>query len=304
MAGLVILTYVLVVVIAVMVVWQVTQKRQRAELPVRLVPAVSAARRRALIAVAFAVVVFVAAGLVGTSIPSLLGIPIAIAPFVAASAGLLLYAATPPRAVELAAGQLRSAGLERRSWRTAIPARWLRGFVETALLFIALVIFCGMTAADDDLGYARQIRFTAPESSSAAGPYPGWFYGIPALCALAVLIVATVIALQRIGATAAFPLPEDAEADTQWRRASASVILGLSTGAILFALGGFALVAGQSMGNAIIANATAAVWSVIASVLFVMSLVFLVLSVISITLAALTAFTIGDRLAVVRAVVR
>lgn len=296
MAGFAVILYALGIVVAVAIVRLVTHRRQPAHLPARIAPVVAAARRRAVVAVAFAVVVFLAVAIAAVSLPALLGWPLAFAPLVAAAAGMLLYAATPPRDVVVSAGAARTAPLSRRSWSTAISQTWMRAWIAIAIVFVAIVVFCGITASVDDQGRSRVIRFASAVESSESSPYPGWFYGIPALSGLVLLVAATIIALRRISATAAFPHSEDADADSQWRRASASVVLKLGAGAVLFSLGGISLIGGGAMGNAVIGTSSV-LWSVIAAVLQFGGLLFLVLSVIGVTLAALTAFTIGERVA-------
>lgn len=294
MAGLAVTLYSLGIVVAVAVVWLIVQRRRPVDLPARIAPVIAAARRRAVIAVAFALVVFLTVAIAGLTVPGLLGWPLAVAPLVAAAAGMLLYAATPPRDVALSADQPRTATLSPRSWRTSSPRRWLLAGVEIGAVFVAVVVFCGLTASTDDQGRSRTIRFESALAASTSSPYPGWFYGIPALIGLAALVAATIIALQRIGAVAAFPDPDDADADAQWRRQSASVILKLAVGATLFSLGGTAMIAGGAMSNAVL-DTTPVVWSVLAAVLLCAGILSLVLSVVSVTLAALTAFTIGER---------
>lgn len=304
MAGFAVLSYAFLVALAVIVVWMIVHRRRPVQPSVRIEAVIAAARRRVLVALAFAFVVLIAGAVAGLSFPSMLGMPLAAAPLLAAAAGLLLYAATPPRGVVVGEGQPRSADLTPRSWRTVLPSRWLRAGVEIVAVFVVVVVFCGLTAGADEQGRSRAIRFETADASSSASPYPGWFYGVPALIALAVLVVATLVALQRIGTTAAFPHVDDAEADLQWRRASASTVLKLAAGAMLFSLGGISLIAGQAMGNAVIEDATPVVWSVASSVLVVGGLVWLVVSIVSVTLAALTAFTIGERLSPVAAALR
>jgi heme/copper-type cytochrome/quinol oxidase subunit 2 len=296
MGGPVAVLLILLIVAAVAIVWFMVRRRRPADLPARIRPVVAAARRRALIAVLFSVVVLLGCAVVGVAFPALLGMPFAVAPLVSGAAGMLLYAATRPRAIVVPEDAPRSAGLARRSWLSAIPGHWLHAWVEITVLFVAVVVFCGITASADDQGRSRAIRFESPEQTGVSTPYPGWFYGIPALIALALLIAATVFALHRIGEAAAFPDPEDAEADAQWRRTSASVILKLSTGSMLFSLGGIAITAGMAARNAFV-EATSALWSVVADALWIGGILFFVLSVVSVTLAALTAFTIGERMA-------
>ncbi|MBN7794825.1 hypothetical protein [Microbacterium esteraromaticum] len=295
MAGAAVSLYALLVVVAVVLVWAITHRRRADQVPAHLAPVIAAARRRALVGVLCAIVVFLAGAIAAVSMPVLLGLPLAVTPLLAAAAGLALYAATPPRSITVADDQPRTAGLSRRSWLTVIPGGWLHACLEIAAIFIVVVVFCGLTADADDQGRSRAIRFETAGQASWSSPYPGWFYGIPALIALAVLVAAVVVALQRIGTTAAFPSPDDSDADAQWRRASASVVLSLATGAVLFSLGGIALMAGVTMNNAIIDGATPVVWDVVADVLVISGILSLVLSVVAVTLAALTAFTIGDR---------
>lgn len=295
MVGPVGMCFVAVVVLAVVMVWVIVHRRQPAELSERVALVIAAARRRALVAVAFALVVFIAAAAAGLMFPALLGMPLAAAPLVAGTAGMLLYAATPPRSVSVPVGQARSANPTRRSWLTVTPRRSLLAFGEIAVIFVIVVVFCGATAHTDDHGRSRSIRFESAIESSASSPYPGWFYGIPALIALLLLVAAMLVALQRIGATTALPDPQDADADVQWRRASVGVVLKLATAAVLFSLGGISLIAGSAIHNAVI-EATAILWSIIADILFFGGFLFLILSVVSVTLAALSAFTIGEKL--------
>lgn len=281
---------------SVFLAWRLGHRQRPADLPGRLRPVVAAARRRAFTAVGFALVVFFAGAAGGLLLPSLLGLPLVVAAPTAAAMGLLLYAATPPRAVHIEAGQPRSAALERRTWLSVIPRRWLHMFLTVVGLFLALVLFCGVTASTDEYGLSRTISFVQPDRSSTGGPYPGWYYGIPALIALALLVAATIIALHRIGSTAAFPRLEDSASDAHWRRSSAAVVLALSAGAGLFTAGGVALMAGVIMSNTARSAGAPVGWIVTGVGLTGAGALLLVLSVVSVTLAALTAFTIGEKL--------
>ncbi|OJU40253.1 MAG: hypothetical protein BGN97_02825 [Microbacterium sp. 69-10] len=296
MAGFALNLYAIGIVIAVVIVWFIAHRRRTARLPEHIVPVVAASRRRALMAIVCALSVFFALVVAGLTLPGLLGSPFAFASTLAGAAGLLLYALTPPRVAEVPAGAPRSAGLERRSWLSVIPKGWLHGFAEVGAVFVIVIVFCGLTADADDHGRSRGIGFGDEDVSSLATPYPGWFYGVPALVGLSVLAAAVVLALHRIGSAPAFPAPEDANADMQWRQASASVILKLAMGAMLFTLGGIMLMAGSVMSSAVIEDVTSVVWSVISDAMLIMGIVALVVSIVSVTLAALTAFTIGERL--------
>ncbi|MFE6736698.1 hypothetical protein [Microbacterium sp. NPDC057650] len=282
------------IAIIVAIVWLIVRRRGRADLPERIAPVIAAARRRSLFAVVVALLVFVMGAAVGLLMPELLGLPLAVTPLVSAATGLAVYAATPPRSVEVAEGEPRSARLEHRSWLSCIPGGWLHACIEIIVIFVAVVVFCGITAVDDDQGRSRAIGFTVAGDSSIATPYPGWYYGVPALIGLALLVVATIVALQRIGSTAVFPRPEDAESDAQWRQASASVVLKLSIGAVLLSLGGIAWTAGALMSVSASGVGAPAVWTVVGNMLLWGGIIALVLSIVSVTLAALTAFTVGE----------
>lgn len=293
MDGIMVGVYSLSVVAAAAVVWLAVNRRRGSVPSGRLAPIVSAARRRALIAVLFAATVFLVGMLAGVALPELLGQPFALTPLVAGAAGLALYGATPPRAVSVRDDEPRDAVLVPRSALSAVPARWAAVLLVVTALFVLLIVFCGMTAGVDEAGRARTIRFEAPDMASWSSPYPGWFYGVPALLGLLCLSVCMVIALRRISSTAAFPRAADAELDRHWRRRSVEVVLKLAIGAVLFSFGGIAVIAGLAMGNAVIDGSTPVVWWVIAVSLRIIGLVALVLSVGSVTLAGLTAATIG-----------
>ncbi|BDZ37675.1 hypothetical protein [Microbacterium suwonense] len=294
MSGPVVVLFAVLIVLAVVLVWSIARRRPAA-LPDRVAPVISAARRRALTAVACAFVVFLAGVVAAVTMPALLGWPLAAAPLVAVAAALLLYASTPARTVPVAAHQPRAAALRYRSWWTVAPRRWLYACLEIVVVFVAIVVFCGMTAQADEQGRSRSIRFESALEASEVSPYPGWFYGVPALIGLIVLMAATVIALHRIAATVALPAPEEADADIQWRRASAAVVVRLVSGAVLFSGGGIALIAGGGVRRAML-ESTPTLWAIVGDVLVIVGVVFLVLSVVCVALAALTAFTIGEKI--------
>lgn len=294
MAGIMMVVYVLGIVAAAVILWSAVQRRREAAVSERLVPVIHAARRRALIAVLFAATVFLAGMIAGITLPELLGQPFAVTPLIAGAAGMLLYSVTPPRLVLLRDDEPRVARLVPRSAFSAVPVRWATAFLVVIVLFVAVVLLCGLTAGLDEAGRSRVIRFEAHDVASSSSPYPGWFYGVPALGAIALMTVSLVIALRRISTTPAFPHAADAEIDQAWRRTSVEVVLKLGTGAALFSLGGIALIAGLAMGNATIDGSTPLGWSVLATVLWTSGGAALVLSIVSVTLAGLAAITIGE----------
>lgn len=294
MAGPMALLYIAGVIVATIVVWAILRRRTRSLPHPRLGPVMQAARRRALVAVLFAVLVFIVGVVAGVASPELLGMPFAVTPLIAGAAGMLLYGVTPPREVAIDADEPRMASLVPRSAVRVVPRLWGWAFIEVTMLFLIVIVFCGLTASDDEAGRSRVIRFESGDYASSAGPYPGWFYGIPALIAIVILAACVLVALWRISSTPAFPRIADADLDQHWRRRSAEVLLNLSVGAVLFSLGGYSFTAGFAMGNATIDGETAAVWEVLSDVLILGGGLFLVLSIVSVTIAALKAATIGE----------
>jgi hypothetical protein len=297
MIGIAAAVYLIVLVVIVAAVWLIVRKRERSRagvVPAGLAPVLAAARRRALISVLFAVVVFIVGAILSTAMPGLLGLPLVVSPLVAGACGMLLYAATPPRSVVVGEDQVRTAPLTRRSALSVGSRRSALALVEVSVLFVVVIVFCGVVADPDDSGRSRAISFSAVNLESTATPFPGWYYGVPALIGLGLLVVATVIALYRIGRTAAFPDPEDAELDLHWRQVSGSVIVKLAIGGILLTLGGTAMMAGLSMSNATIDDVTPVIWDVLGATLSCIGILCIVLSIVSVTLSALTAMTVAD----------
>ncbi|GAB2476539.1 hypothetical protein [Xylanimonas ulmi] len=96
-------------------------------------------------------------------------------------------------------GAVRTAPLTRRSPRSLAGAR-LTGVVLTGALLAVGLVVTGVTA--DSTGRAFTSRpVTLPDAgvvSGANGPYPGWPYGAPMLVGLALVAVATWLALTAI----------------------------------------------------------------------------------------------------------
>lgn len=205
------------------------------------------AQRRAIIAVVFALVLFTAITAIGFAEPQMLGLPLGIAPGLAVSGGLLLFSASvPPRIPQPAQN---SAALSRRypwsfgpRWAFALP-------VAVAAAFIAFLVATGITSSPGDDGLYRSISVADANTSSTAGPYPGWFYGLPLIAVTIVLAIATLLALHRVSVTPSLPNAELAELDGRWRSASTLVITKLSTSALLIYFGGTAFIAGNATNN-------------------------------------------------------
>ena len=209
--------------------------------------AVQHAQRRAVVAVVFSIAMFVAISSVAFAAPQFLGIPLAAAPGLAVSGGLLLFAVTPPALVpkrERNSALLRS----RRPW--SFGSKW--SFFLPLAVATGLIIFltwAGVTSSPDARGLYRAISVSDDATSSTASPYPGWFYGVPLIVVTVVLAISTVLALVRISSTPSLPAAELGHLDQHWRNISTRVITKLSTAAMLGYFGGAAFIAGQATHN-------------------------------------------------------
>src|SRR4051812_13912237 len=97
------------------------------------------------------------------------------------------------------AGQVRRARLVRRGPLDAAPPRLVRS-AAVALGLAVLTIAGGALLADDD---GRGISRSGELWTRSAGPFPGWFYGGPALARLAVLAALVGAALWVVATRAA-----------------------------------------------------------------------------------------------------
>ena len=205
------------------------------------------ARRRVVVAVGFSVALFFAVACVGFTAPQLLGIPLGLAPGLAVSGGLLLFAATPSASVppyERTSASLRP----RDPW--SFGPRWAFVLPLTiAATLIAFLVWTGINSSPDENGLHRTISVVDATSKSTSGPYPGWFYGVPLIAVTVVLAASTVLALGRVSKTPSIPKVDLAAVDRRWREASTRVITNLSTAALLGYFGGTAFTAGQATVN-------------------------------------------------------
>lgn len=143
-------------------------------------------------------------------------------------------------------GTLRRAPLTRRTAADVAP-RWLRRVTWswTALLVVTLVA-CGV-ASDDGRGISRNYTAIATGSevsgSTGAGPFPGWFYGVPLLIAIVLVLLVTEGVLRLIARRPAV-MDAASEWDLELRRASArrllrgtQLVLGWTAVGVLFIAG-------------------------------------------------------------------
>ncbi|WP_222264574.1 hypothetical protein [Modestobacter marinus] len=139
------------------------------------------------------------------------------------------------------AGQVRRARLVRRGPLDAAPAGLVRSAGAAVVLAVLTVVVGALVADGDGRGISRSGELWARSS----GPFPGWFYGGPALAGLA-LLVALVGAALWVVATRAAVLTADDRIEAALRSASAHRVLRGATAAVLLLAGGLLGVAGTA----------------------------------------------------------
>lgn len=252
----------------------------------RVLAVLTSARRRMFMSVGSAMAVFVACFAV-PPLPGIPGIPQAVAPLLAASAGLLLYTCTPPKASGHEDAH-RSASLVPRypwtfaSWRMAMM------LALTVVLLIALLVFAGTTASDDDQGrWSRAFSYTNGEISGLTSPYPGWYYGLPIIGATALLAAATVLALHRVASTPSLPGRDLEDQNRRWGTGLTRVIVATAETALLFQLGGVAFFMALSLSRS--TPDTGSAVGILALSLFLVAAIALVGSVVGLAMATFNA---------------
>jgi len=206
------------------------------------------ARSRALLCLGAALAVLVGGMALHSARPELLGLPLALAPGVAAATALLGFAVLPS-AVEPSSGPVSAALTPRTAW--SFGRR--RAFALPATLAAASLAFLGwaaLVADPDDQGRMRSFSITDGATTASSGPFPGSFYGLPLAVVTVLLAGSTYLALRRIASTAALPVPLASVADRHWRTGSTRVVTQLATTALLGHLGGAAAFAGLAVRSA------------------------------------------------------
>lgn len=208
------------------------------------------ARRRAIIALVFTAFLLAVGWVASSAFAEMLGLPLAVAPLVAGSAGLLLYAATPPR-VDGSRDGAQAASLTPRSAWNAVPTRTASGVLALAGALVAFLVICGLLSSTDEFGLFRVITFESPLSSSSASPFPGWYYGAPIIVLTLVFLAAAYVSLHRVASTPSLPGAGFEAQDRTWREATARVITRLVTAVLLVEFGGVAALGGLTARNAL-----------------------------------------------------
>ena len=198
-------------------------------------------RLRNLSALAAATLVAAALGTIGLTMVVDFGRLVLITPILAASAAIAFFALVPATPFREGAGA-RSADLSPRTpW--SFGPRWIFALPAVAAATLIVVSVGVGLAADAD---GRTISHAYDRGGNSAGPFPGFFYGVPVLAAIAVLACVAVIALVRI-ASAARPSDETLrEADAAVRLLAIRVVMKSATSALAVTLGIILLLAGSS----------------------------------------------------------
>ncbi|PFG44307.1 hypothetical protein ATJ88_3029 [Isoptericola jiangsuensis] len=172
------------------------------------------------------------------------GALLAAGPFAVAVAACLVRVAgelTWPRP----RGTVRTAPLTRRTVRELAGWRLLLLLATAALLVVVLVV-TGLTATDSTTVASPERPLPGGGTvSGAAGPYPGWPYGVPMLLGLAVALVAAAVTLGVVARRAPLEGLGHAEDDVL-RRASTARLLAV----LQLCVGGAAAVVLATAGGA------------------------------------------------------
>ena len=116
-------------------------------------------------------------------------------------------------------GRVRRAPLTRRTVRDVVPGRLRAAAWVWATLTVAALVAGGLASAD-----GRSVARTFPGGAAGSGPFPGWYFGVPLLAAVVVVLLATEGVLRLVATR-----PTVADADPAWdlalRRLSAHRVL-------------------------------------------------------------------------------
>lgn len=211
----------------------------------------TSAQRRAWFSIGVAVALVLIIISINAAMPASLGLPIALAPMVAATGAILVQAFPGQRSFQASNSTARSASLEARTpWQyVSKPALWVP--ILCTLALTGFLIFTGLTASADDFGLARALHIQTENMGTGGSPYPGWYYGIPLLLAAAALLGATLLAHARLSKIAAFPRTDLSDIDRTWRHGMARIISAMSVSGTLVTLSGVSLFGGRVISSAL-----------------------------------------------------
>ncbi|OOB90897.1 hypothetical protein [Rathayibacter sp. VKM Ac-2630] len=136
-----------------------------------------------------------------------------------------------PRARARGAG---TAELAPRTLLTFAPRPLLVATATAALAAVAAAVLAGAAASTDELG--RSVRFVLPvsENTYASSTFYGWWFSVPCLVLLALVLVVAGLALRSISRP---PLDVDRSADAAERTIRARNVLAVVIGGVLLHVG-------------------------------------------------------------------
>ncbi|ADG74215.1 conserved hypothetical protein [Cellulomonas flavigena DSM 20109] len=172
------------------------------------------------------------------------GIALACAPAVAGVVALLV-SAVGERTWPRPGAPVRRASLARRTAQDVAPRALTTLVGVWVAVLLSVLAAAALTAGDD--GRTLTVRHDAFATSSA-GPYPGAPYGAPVAAVVAVLLVATALALHLVARRPAVPDVSTAD-DGALRRASARRVLAAVQLVLGATLSGVLLVVGNALWN-------------------------------------------------------
>jgi hypothetical protein len=173
--------------------------------------AARAARYRAALALLLGSITVGAGMMLAVRFPQTFGLPLLLAPCAGATVGLAAVSVLPVRTKEGPLTRRRADLTLRRpwsygpGWAHTVPAL-------SALAMIVFLVAAGLSSSRGADGYLRQIAFASGDRGSAAGPYPGWYYGAPLIAVIVLLAAATLVALGRIAGA-----PRRRSSSRSWR---------------------------------------------------------------------------------------
>lgn len=167
--------------------------------------------------------------------PEWLGLPLFIAPGAGLAIALVAFgiASDGSRRKYL---PVRSANLTTRTVGSYLSRSSRRKLALLTAGVVVLVLIGGLTSSPDDSGFHRAFTVHSAVQSTTAGPYPGWFYGVPLLLTLPLLALGTWVALRRVRLLPA--ITTDPARDARWRTSLAEVLVSTVEIALLCGLAG------------------------------------------------------------------
>lgn len=210
--------------------------------------------------VSLAVILMVLAGMftLGSSKANLFGLPYALAGMLAALAGILVLVLQPRLERTADRPQITAAELVPRG-ATSFASQWV--FIlplVASLALLAGLVITGLYSATDGNGLHRVFQYRTLSgwgveegqivgiqyNISAAGPFPGWYYGLPIMLCTLMLIGVVYWTLRK---TALAPRPTRTSlfaVDTHLRTLRTRLIMSISAAALGFQVSGLTALTG------------------------------------------------------------